>query len=144
MAQAVERDFPLGHPAAVDTVIGSTDHKLWVEQHKFSENARDFPPGHPKAADTPGNLNHIAWTAGVDPHNPHLEAFTGRGPAAAQAVKDHNAAMALKAKESPALVPVEAMTANAALDAKRKELGVDVLTMAQTQAVLATLQQPKK
>jgi hypothetical protein len=136
----VERDFPLGHPAAVDTVIGSPEHKEWLRQHEFLENKRDFPPGHPKAADTPGNLNHVPVVAGVDPNNPHLEAFTGRTPEKAAAVRAHNAAAAAAAKESAALEPVDANVANAALAAKRKELGVDALTMEQHMEVLRGLQ----
>jgi len=141
MAQ-VERDFPIGHPAAADTVIGSLEHKAWLIQHQFLENKRDFPPGHPKAVDTPGNLNHLPVRAGVDPLNTHLEQFTGRTPEKAAAVADHNAAVASGALESPVLPPVDAIVANAALEAKRKELGVDALTMDQHMEVLAALQQP--
>jgi hypothetical protein len=137
----VERDFPVGHPAAVDTVIGSAEHKAWIRQHQFEENARDFPPGHPKAADTPGNINHIAWPAGVDPLNPHLEEHTGLTPEKAAAVREWNARQAALAQESAALPPVDANVANEALAAERKRLDVDALTAEQTQAVLARLQE---
>jgi len=138
----VERDFPVGHPSAVDTVPGSADHLAWIEQHKFLENARDFPPGHPKAVDTPGNTNHIPVRAGVDPLNTHLEEFTGRNPAKAAAVAEFAAAASAHAKESPALIPVDAAVANAALAAKRAELKVDALTAEQHTEVLAGLQKP--
>jgi len=89
MAPQTERDFPLGHPAAVDTVIGSAEHKAWLRAHEFLENKRDFPPGHPKAADTPGNQNHVPVVAGVDPLNAHLEPFTGYTPQKAAAIAEH-------------------------------------------------------
>ena len=140
MAQQPERDFPIGHPAAVDTVVGSPEHLLWLEQHKFLENARDFPPGHPKAADTVGNLNQLEVRAGVDPHNPHLEPFTGRTPEKAAAVREWQAAEAAGAHESPVQPIIDAAVLNAALAAERARLGVDALTMDQTQAVMASLQ----
>ena len=140
----VERDFPIGHPAAVDTIIGSREHKLWLEQHKWLENQRDFPPGHPKAADTPGNLNHIPVVAGVDPLNPHLEAHTGLTPEKAAAVREWNKAQAALAKESAALEPIDANVANEALAAERKRLDVDALTAEQTQEVLARLQNARE
>jgi hypothetical protein len=136
----VERDLPIGHPAAVDTVIGSPEHLEWMRQHEFLENKRDFPPGHPKAADTPGNLNHMPVRAGIDPLNPHLEAFTGRNAAQAAAVRAHNAAVAAGAHESPALPPIDANKANAALEARRNQLGVEALTYDQHMEVLAELQ----
>lgn len=139
MAQ-VERDFPVGHPKAADTKIGSPEHIAWLREHEFAENKRDFPPGHPKAIDTPGNINHIEWQPGVDPYNPHVEAFTGLQPAQAEAVADWNKAEAEGAHESPALKPIDANVANAALDAERKRLGVDVLTADQHAAVMEQLQ----
>jgi hypothetical protein len=140
VAQAPERDFPIGHPAAVDTVMGSPSHLTWERQHQFDENKRDFPPGHAKAADTPGNLNSTRWEPGVDPHNPHHQAYTGHAPEKAAAVAKWNADQAAGAHESPVLKPVDAMVANAALEARRKELGVDALTADQHAGVLATLQ----
>jgi|SRR6267143_1070652 len=136
----IERDHPIGHPAAADTVIGSREHKAWIEQHKWLENARDFPPGHPKAADTPGNLNHLPLVAGVDPLNPHLEAHTGQTPERAAALKEWNRQQAALAKDSAALEPVDANVANEALAAERRRLDVDALTVEQTQEVLARLQ----
>lgn len=138
--QAPERDFPIGHPAAIDTVIGSPEHRAWLEQHKFAENARDFPPGHPKAADTPGNLNALPIRAGVDPHNPHLEEHTGYTPEKAAAVREWNKAEAAGAHDSPVLPVIDAVTLNNALAEERARLGVDALTMEQTQAVMAKLQ----
>lgn len=135
-----ERDFPLGHPKAVDTVIGSPEHKAWLEQQKFLENIRDFPPGHPKAIDTPGNLNHLEWAGGVDPLNPHLEAHTGLTPARAAAAREFNRRMAAGALDSPALQPIDANVANEALAAERQRLNVDYLSEEQTRAVLAKLQ----
>jgi hypothetical protein len=142
MAQ-VERDFPIGHPAAADTVIGSPEHVEWMRQHQFLENKRDFPPGHIKAVDTPGNTNHLPVRAGVDPFNTHLEAFTGHTPEKAAAIAAHNKAVASGALESPVLPPVDALVANAALEAKRKELGVEALSYDEHMKVLAALQQPK-
>jgi len=141
VAQAPERDFPVGHPAAVDTVMGSPAHLAWERQHQFDENRRDFPPGHIKAVDTPGNTNHIQWEAGVDQLNPHHQAFTGHSPDRAAAIAEWNADQAAGAHESPVLKPVDANVANAALEAKRKELGVDALTAEQHAEVIATLQQ---
>jgi hypothetical protein len=139
MAQ-VERDFPIGHPAAIDTKIGSPEHLAWIERHKFEENARDFPPGHPKAVDTPGNLNTLTVEAGVDPHNPHLEPHTGRTPAQAASVAQWNKDEAVGAHESPVMPVIEAQVLNDAMAAERELLGVEALTMEQTQAVLAKLQ----
>ena len=72
MSPQIERDFPIGHPAAVDTVIGSPEHLAWIEQHKFSENVRDFPPGHAKAVDTAGNAYAAGQTLSTN--------FPTRGP----------------------------------------------------------------
>jgi hypothetical protein len=141
VAQAPERDFPKGHPAAVDTVIGSADHVAWERQHQFEENRRDFPPGHPKAIDTPGNTNHMPWAPGVDPLNPHHQAWTGHGPKKAAAVANWNKDQAAGAHESPVLPPVDAVEANAALEAERKRLGVDSLTAEQHAEVIAQLHQ---
>jgi hypothetical protein len=139
MAQAPERDFPIGHPAAIDTRIGSPEHLAWIQRHKFEENARDFPPGHPKAVDTPGNLNSLVNQAGVDPHNPHLEAHTGRTPAQAAAVAEWNREEAAGAHESPVMPIIDAAVLNEALAAERERLGVDSLTMEETQEVMARL-----
>src|SRR5258708_406780 len=140
MSPQIERDFPIGHPAAVDTVIGSDEHVAWVEQHKFLEKVRDFPPGHPKAADTPGNLNALPVRAGLDPHNPHLEEHTGRTPAQAAAMREWNAAEAAGAHESPVMPVIDSAVLNAALEEERARLHVDALTMEQTQAAQAKLQ----
>ena len=140
MATQIERDFPVGHPAAVDTVIGSPEHLEWIEKHKFLENVRDFPPGHSKAVDTAGNLNSLPVRPGVDPHNPHLEEHTGRTPVQAAAVREWNKAEAAGAHESPVMPVIDAAVLNDALVAERARLHVDALTMEQTQAVMSTLQ----
>jgi hypothetical protein len=140
MAQAPERDFPIGHPKAIDTVLGSPAHLAWVEQHKFEENTRDFPPGHPKAADTPGNLNALPVLPGVDPHNPHLEPFTGRTPAQAAQWAEWHRAEAAGAHESPVQPIIDQAVLNEALAKERARLDVDALTMEQTQVVMAKLQ----
>jgi hypothetical protein len=69
---------------------------------------RDYPVDHPKAVDTPGNTNSVGIQAGVDPSHPEREAFTGRSPEQAAAVRKLNADKAREALESPALEPVEA------------------------------------
>jgi hypothetical protein len=140
MAQAPERDFPIGHPKAIDTVINSPEHRAWLERHKWEENARDFPPGHPKAVDTPGNLNTLEVRAGEDPHNPHLEPLTGLQPERAAAVREWNAAEAAGAHESPVLPVIDQAVLNEALAKERARLDVDALDMAQTQAVMDQLQ----
>lgn len=138
-----EEDFPVGHPARFDYNPKSPEAKEWARRNQNPRGERDFPVDHPKAADTPGNLNHVAWAAGVDPLNPHMEAFTGRTPAQAAAAAAAARALAESAKESPALEPMDAEIANAALARRRKELGVEVLTMDETQAVLAELQRER-
>ena len=140
----MERDFPVGHPKAADTVLGSPEHMRWVEEHKFLENVRDFPPGHPKAVDTAGNLNHVEWRPGEDPHNPHLEPFTGLLPEKAAAKRQWEADESKGAHESPVLEPIDANVANAALEAERKALKVDYLTAEQHAAVIARLQNQAK
>ena len=136
---SIERDLPLGHPSAVDTVIGSTYHKAWLNEQAAKMNARDFPPGHPKAADTPGTDKQVEWRAGVDPAHPELEEFTGRTPQAAAAAANFARHGAEVAKESPVRIPVDADRVAVALTARRAELGVDVLTEAQTQEVVAAV-----
>lgn len=137
--QQIERDFPIGHPKAADTVIGSPEHIAWTQAHAFHENKRDFPPGHPKAIDTPGNQNHVVWEAGVDPHNPHRQVFTGLQPEAAEAVAEWNRQEALGAHESPVVKPVDANVINAALAQERDTLGVEVLDSEQYNAVMERL-----
>lgn len=136
----IERDFPVGHPKAADTVIGSPEHLEWTRQHAFHENRRDFPPGHPKAIDTPGNMNSVVWEAGVDPHNPHRQAFTGLQPEQAAAVAEWNAQEAKGAHESPVPKPIDANVVLEALAAERARLGVDVLDAEQYAAVIEKLQ----
>lgn len=139
MAQ-IERDFPLGHPMAVDTVPGSPEHLAWLRVNDKSRGERDFPFDHPKAVDTLGNENHMPTVAGVDPHNQNLEVFTGRNAEQAAAAAEFAREASAHAKESQSLPPIDADVANAALEAKRKELGVDALTAEQHMEVLAGIQ----
>lgn len=143
MAQT-ERDFPIGHPLAIDTVIGSPEHKAWLGQFDTSLGESDFPLGHPARVDTPGNLNHLEWRAGVDPMNAQMEAFTGRTPDQARAIANYNATASKQAKETAAVPPVDAQAANDALEQRRKELGVFFLTADQTKEVLSGLQRRRK
>ncbi len=138
--QTFGRDFPLGHPKACDYVAGSAEAIEWARQNIHPLGERDWPVGHPKAVDTPGNTNHIPWVAGVDPYNPHLEPHTGRQPEQAKAAAEAALAAGQGAFESPIVEPISADVANAALAAKRKELGVDFLNADQHAAVLAELQ----
>lgn len=143
MGPRQEPDFPPGHPARFDYDPESADAKQWAIENVHLRGERDFPVGHPKAADTPGNTNHIETLAGVEPRNPHMEAHTGRTPEQAEAVRALSLEQAEHAKESPALEPIDADAANAALAARRKELGVETLDYDQTQEVLATLQRER-
>jgi len=141
MDTRIEYDFPPGHPGRADYTPGSLDATDWARHHVHPLGQRDFPVDHPKAADTPGNENAVVWTAGVDPRNPHREAFTGRTPEQAAAVKRLSLEASRRALESPVMQPLDAITAAAAMNAKRKELGRDILTPAEHAAVLAELQQ---
>jgi hypothetical protein len=140
MAQQPERDFPLGHPKAADTVMGSPQHLAWLRQFDTSMGERDFPVDHPAAVDTPGNKNSVVWEHGVDPRNAHLEAFTGLTPERAAAAREFSEMQSALAVESPALEPIDAEIANAALAAKRAELKVDFLTAEEHNEVLAAIQ----
>ncbi len=139
-----ERDFPVGHPASFDYDPSSAEAKEWARRNVNPRGERDFPVAHPKAADTPGNLNHLEVRAGVDPLNPHMQDFTGRSPEQAEAARAEALRQAEFAKESPALEPMDADVANAALARRRKELGVETLSMDETQAVLAELQHQRE
>lgn len=134
-----ERDFPIGHPKAADTVLGSPEHLAWTRMHAFYENKRDFPPGHPKAIDTPGNTNTVSWEPGIDPYNPHKEAHTGLLPEQAAAVAEWNREEAAGAHESPVRPIADANVVNEALAAERKRLGVETLDAEQYSAVLKSL-----
>lgn len=138
--QKAERDFPPGHPAASDYDPKSRDAMEWirVNVHPFGE--RDFPTDHPKAADTAGNTNKLVWSAGVDPHNPQREPFTGRTPEQAAAVALMSQIASSAAEASPVLQPLDALEVADAMNAKRREVGRDVLTPDEYSSVLADLQ----
>ena len=132
----IEEDFPKGHPARADFDPESTEAKEWARRNVHPTGERDFPVDHLKAADTPGNLNHLPVTAGVDPLNPHREPFTGRTPDQARAVRELSAAASQAAVASPVTQPIDAGVVNRMLDAKRSELGRDLLTPAEYESVL--------
>lgn len=132
----IERDFPAGHPAANDYDPTSPEAIEWARTHVAPLGERDFPLDHPKALDTPGNLNHLPSTAGVDPLNPHREAFTGRSPEQARAVAKLSEAASAAAVESPVVQPIDAAVVNRLLDQKRTELRRDLLTPEEYSSVL--------
>lgn len=138
--QRTEEDFPPGHPARSDYNPKSREAMEWVRHNVAPLGERDFAVDHPKANDTPGNTNTLAWTAGTDPHNPHLEPFTGRTPEQAAGVAALSAIASAAAKESPVVKPLDAIEVSAALNARRRELGVDVLSPDEYARVMAELQ----
>ena len=140
MAPQLEHDFPVGHPARSDYDPESADAKEWLRVNVAPFGERDFPVDHPGALDTPGNKNTLTWHGGVDPHNPHREAHTGRTPEQAAGVAAMSAIATKAAVESPVALPLDAVEVNAALDARRKELGRDLLTPEEHSAVIAALQ----
>lgn len=105
MATPQEPDFPPGHPARFDYDPTSPEAIAWADRniHPFGE--RDWPVGHPKAVDTAGNTNAVQVLPGVDPNRPELEAFTGRTPAQAAAVRQLWAERSKRAQPSPELEP---------------------------------------
>lgn len=135
----VETDFPAGHPARHDYDPHSPEALEWVRRNVSPLGERDFPVDHPKAADTAGNTNTLAWPAGVDPHNPHREPFTGRTPEQAAGVAMMTAIASKAAAESPVLQPLDAVEVAAAMNTKRKEVGRDVLTPDEYASVMAEL-----
>jgi hypothetical protein len=138
--QQIERDFPPGHPAASDYDPASPEAIEWARVNVAPFGQRDFPVDHVKAVDTPGNTNHLVWEAGVDPHNPHREAHTGRTPEQAAGVAAMTAIASQAAKESPVTLPLDAVVVNAALDKKRAEVERDLLTPAEYSEVIAAIQ----
>lgn len=142
--QQAEQDFPPGHPGRFDYDPNSAEAAEWARKNVTGLGERDFPIDHPKAADTAGNLNHLEWAPGVDPHNPHREPFTGRTPEQAAGVAKLSALASAAAKESPVLQPLDAVEVANALNAKRKEVGRDLLTPEEYSAVIGELQkQPR-
>lgn len=136
----VEQDFPKGHPGRHDYDPHSPEAMEWVRKNVAPLGERDFPVDHPRAADTAGNTNTLVWAAGVDPHNPHREPFTGRTPEQAAGVAQMTAIASRAAEESPVLKPLDAMEVAMALNSKRKEVGRDVLSPDEYSEVLAELQ----
>lgn len=132
----LEEDFPPGHPGRSDYDPESPVAKEWARQNVQPLGERDFPPDHPRALDTPGNLNHLPTLAGVDPLNPHREAFTGRTPVQAAGVRALSEAASQEAKESPVVQPIDASVVNKMLDDKRNELQRDQLTPEEYAGVL--------
>ncbi len=140
MERQVEEDFPKGHPARHDYDPHSPEALEWVRRNVSPFGERDFPVDHPKAIDTAGNTNTLTWPAGVDPHNPHREPFTGRSPEQAAGVAQMSAIASRAAQESPVVQPLDAVEVAAALNAKRKEVNRDVLTPDEYSSVMAELQ----
>lgn len=103
-----EQDYPVGHPARFDYDPKSPEAKEWHRRNTHPKGERDWPVDHPAAVDTKGNKNAIPVRAGVDPNNPELEAFTGRTPQQAAAVRKENQRMAKEARDSLGLEPIEA------------------------------------
>jgi hypothetical protein len=134
--QQIEQDFPPGHPGRHDFDPDSAEAKEWARKNVHPLGERDFPVDHPKAADTPGNLNHLPVTAGVDPLNPHREAFTGRTPAQVAGIRKLSEIASQAAKESPMVQPIDAAVVNRMLDQKRSQVGRDMLTPEEYQSVL--------
>ncbi len=131
MATHVEQDFPAGHPARHDYDPESAEAIEWARTHVAPLGERDFPIDHPKAADTPGNLNHLPVTMGVDPLNPHREPHTGRTAKQVDGLRRLSETASTAAKESPVLQPIDAGIVNRMLDKKRTDLGRDLLTEAE-------------
>jgi hypothetical protein len=124
----VEFAFPAGHPGRHDWDPESPEAIEWARKNIHPLGERDFPVDHPKAADTPGNLNHLPVTAGVDPLNPQREPHTGRTPSQVAGLRKLSDVASTAAKESPVLQPIDAAVVNRMLDTKRTELGRDRLT----------------
>jgi hypothetical protein len=53
---SAERDFPIGHPSAVDFDPKSPEAAAWRKAHANVKGERDFPIGHPGAADNPDRV----------------------------------------------------------------------------------------
>lgn len=140
MTQYVEQDFPKGHPARHDYDPASPEAIEWARVNVAPFGSRDFTVDHIKAVDTAGNTNALAWEAGVDPHNTHREPHTGRTPAQAMGVAQMTEIASKAAKESPVVQPLDAAEVNAALDAKRLEVGRDMLTPEEYSEVIASIQ----
>lgn len=108
MTTRMEQDYPPGHPARFDYNPDTPEAREWRRLHVHPKGARDWPVDHPAAVDTPGNKNHLEVRAGVDPHHPELQAFTGRTPEQAERVRKLDAELAASAIDTPAAEPVVA------------------------------------
>lgn len=137
LAHQAETDFPKGHPGRGDYDPASPEAIEWARTNVAPLGERDFPVDHPGAVDTPGHKNTIVWQAGVDPFNPHREPHTGRTPEQVAGLRALSEFASRMAKESPAAMPVDALAVNAALDAKRRQVGRDLLTEDEYREVLA-------
>lgn len=82
-----EEDFPKGHPARFDYDPASPEAQEWARKNVHPLGERAYPVDSVKSSDTPGNDCSLEWRPGVDPRNPHLEAFTGASPEVAAARK---------------------------------------------------------
>lgn len=132
-----ETDFPAGHPGRSDYRPNSPEAIEWARIHVAPLGERDFPVDHPGAIDTPGHKNNLEWAAGVDPFNTHLEPHTGRTPEQVAGLRALSEYASTVAKESPAAMPLDALAVNAALDAKRRQVGRDILTETEYSEVVA-------
>lgn len=108
MATPEEPDFPKGHPKRCDYDPHSPEAREWARLHIHPAGERDFPVGHPKALDTPGNRNHIAVVAGVDPDHPELEPFSGRTPEQVEGDRQIWAEASAQAQPTVDREPIEA------------------------------------
>lgn len=120
-----QEDFPKGHPARFDYDPHSPEAVEWKRRNIHPKGERDFPVDHPKAVDTKGNTNHLPVRAGVDPLNPHLEAFTGAQPEVAEARRQAHALLAQEQNETPmkpeGFVDTAAVAEKSALDFLMKQ-----------------------
>jgi hypothetical protein len=117
-----EPDFPPGHPARFDYDPESQAAKDWARVNIHPKGERDWPPGHVKAVDTEGNQNDVPVLAGIDPAHPEREAFTGRSPEQAAALRKLYEQNASTAKETVPPLPVIALNPpiNANIDRARR------------------------
>jgi len=139
--QQGEQDFPPGHPGRGDYNPNSPEAGEWARSHVAPLGQRDFPVGHPAAVDTPGHKNFVVWQPGVDPFNPQREPFTGRSEEQAAAVKELSRRASLAAVESPIAIPLDAVVLAHVMNARRHELGRDLLTPAEYAEVMAREQE---
>jgi hypothetical protein len=99
----LERDFPKGHPKAVDYVPGSPEAIEWARVNIHPVGQRDFPVDHVKACDSKNTDTTLEWKPGIDPRHPELEEHTGAAPKVAKARRDAYLAQLPRVKETPTL-----------------------------------------